>query len=1093
MSGQGAAPSGAVLVPVARDENGAVSEVLEVLAAEMPNAENFTSILGRLEAPPQVWVDAVRAYAAEGRGDEFAKLSKVFVENLEVFQQSFTLEEATVVEVFMHCAIAEHCVTQAGDPGLSSAEQGALFKAAEDSLKSALLAGPQEQLPYVGRGLLELRRPAPKYDRAETHFRRAANLKNAGEKNVAPHVGLGICSYAQKKWGDALRHFAAALKQCPSSPPFVRLAIGACHFKLGNLDSARAAFLRTLDLDPASADAHVALATMDLNAAADATAAERPADAERHLTTGLSHTVQALKCRPAHPGALYLLSCQALVREQYERAAALAEASAGALAGDVQAEAQCVVGRSRHALASQEPDSRKAVMMRQQAMQAYRQAAGPRGARAALPHLGLSQLFLSSRQATDTHNAVVELDRALSVSPADPDVLAIAGRLCPAATPAQLVSLAAHVHKVPLARVASTRSLEVIAELLAATDLTRARAVLDEAVARHRPGLAAVGDPQGRAAGGESPALWRLFNNAAVLRMHLGEDLEGARALLTAAREELEAAGGGAPAAVQVTLSFNDARLCEAEGRYADARRGYEEILAGVPGMAECYVRLASIARASGDHAGALERLAAADAHCKDDVDVLGMRALLLLEDAKHSPAKECVDAVLKKKTPGGVSAQDQYMTCMKGAINVAACPPILTKLDDRKRAEYARTAATCYEKVLSHPEGSGNLVAAAGMGMALMMRGGFKEAADVLGRVVDAASVPGSPALPEALVSLGTCHLAMGDALTAVKLYRTALRKFYKNGDTRVMLFLARALHDAGRGSEARVVLARALHVDPTNHTLRYNAAYELQHGAMAVLQDAAADKLPHGDEVRLVNGAAEALAVALRHLRALAELEKAQTRLSSSMLQVQIAFCSSNLEQAQKLCERAAARAAQRQAVQAKVREKLEAQQAMEAAQKALEAARRRAEEGRRLKVAEEEKKRTQVLRARLTAVARGTVATERAEEGDGDGEAGGGDDAAERGSADERELLKGAGLDSDSDDEAGAPANGAGGASAEAAEAAEAAGGADTEDADAAAGRKRERSASPPSAPADAAGEDAAGPEAKRPRALVDSDDE
>lgn len=58
----------------------------------------------------------------------------------------------------------------------------------------------------------------------------------------------------------ALRLYEAALRRHPQGPPAIRLGIALCHFKLGNLDRAKAAFRRVLQLEPTNVEAFVGLA-----------------------------------------------------------------------------------------------------------------------------------------------------------------------------------------------------------------------------------------------------------------------------------------------------------------------------------------------------------------------------------------------------------------------------------------------------------------------------------------------------------------------------------------------------------------------------------------------------------------------------------------------------------------------------------------------------------------------------------------------------------------------------------------------------------------------------------------------------------------
>jgi RNA polymerase-associated protein CTR9 len=70
-----------------------------------------------------------------------------------------------------------------------------------------------------------------------------------------PLLGKACVLYHKKLFPGALRLYEAALRLHPHAPPAVRLGIGLCHFKLGNLDRAKAAFRRTLQVGEGRGDA----------------------------------------------------------------------------------------------------------------------------------------------------------------------------------------------------------------------------------------------------------------------------------------------------------------------------------------------------------------------------------------------------------------------------------------------------------------------------------------------------------------------------------------------------------------------------------------------------------------------------------------------------------------------------------------------------------------------------------------------------------------------------------------------------------------------------------------------------------------------
>ena len=66
----------------------------------------------------------------------------------------------------------------------------------------------------------------------------------------------------QGAYKEALAAYTRALRAHPGAPAEVRLGLAACHFRLGRLPAARAAFQRTLDLAPGCAEALLGLAVI---------------------------------------------------------------------------------------------------------------------------------------------------------------------------------------------------------------------------------------------------------------------------------------------------------------------------------------------------------------------------------------------------------------------------------------------------------------------------------------------------------------------------------------------------------------------------------------------------------------------------------------------------------------------------------------------------------------------------------------------------------------------------------------------------------------------------------------------------------------
>lgn len=89
---------------------------------------------------------------------------------------------------------------------------------------------------------------------------------NQGSPSVPAYLGKACIAFNKAEYRNALGFYRKALRLQPNCPSAsVRLGIGHCFVRLGNLEKARLAFQRALDLDGESVRALVGLAILDLN------------------------------------------------------------------------------------------------------------------------------------------------------------------------------------------------------------------------------------------------------------------------------------------------------------------------------------------------------------------------------------------------------------------------------------------------------------------------------------------------------------------------------------------------------------------------------------------------------------------------------------------------------------------------------------------------------------------------------------------------------------------------------------------------------------------------------------------------------------
>lgn len=69
---------------------------------------------------------------------------------------------------------------------------------------------------------------------------------------------------------------------------------------------------------------------------------------------------------------------------------------------------------------------------------------------------------------------------------------------------------------------------------------------------------------------------------------------------------------------------------------------------------------------------------------------------------------------------------------------------------------------------------------------------------------------------------------------------YQNCLRKFYYNTDSQILLYLARTHYEAEQWQDCIKTLLRAIHLAPSNYTLRFDAGVAMQKFSASTLQKA-------------------------------------------------------------------------------------------------------------------------------------------------------------------------------------------------------------------------------------------------------------
>eukprot|EP00882_Tetradesmus_deserticola_P012382 GHRQ01013123.1.p1 GENE.GHRQ01013123.1~~GHRQ01013123.1.p1 ORF type:complete len:722 (+),score=423.52 GHRQ01013123.1:290-2455(+) len=390
----------------------------------------------------------------------------------------------------------------------------------------------------------------------------------------------------------------------------------------------------------------------------------------------------------------------------------------------------------------------------------------------------------------------------------------------------------------------------------------------------------------------------KLLNNTAVLKYRAGAIGE-AMALMNEAEQSIKADPSKATALQTISMAYNMARLQEATGDLKNAQHMYRNLVQQFPGYIDCYLRLSAMAKAAGAMAEAQHWAAQATQQAGGHVDAQAMLATLHMERGDLNAARECVGKV------GAEGSKDPYMLLTHANVVMAALPADKSARSpaDKTRRDHIYKALNIYREVLKQQPD--NIYAVNGLGTCLAELGHMAAAKQAFDEVMRAsAKAKGFVRLPETYVNLGNLWLARQQYNDALIMYEHA-SKLHNHKNAQVLLYMARAHHDAGDHLAAKRALLRALHLAPSDIKIRFNLAFVLQEWAVKVFKR----KYISGDAAKLkdYSDAEVALMEAEKIFNQLHALGKEATRIEPKKLALHAKFCHQQLPSAAHLVRQA------------------------------------------------------------------------------------------------------------------------------------------------------------------------------------------
>ncbi|KAJ7467095.1 RNA polymerase II-associated protein [Mycena latifolia] len=717
------------------------------------------------------------------------------------------------------------------------------YKDAAIFLNKGAGTGSDDHLAFLTRGIHQLA------TRAMTDAMASFNgVLERKPTNLIALIGKGRILYAQRNFLESLKTFRRVLELNPRCLPDPRIGIGLCLWALGHKEKAKAAWQRSLDVNPTEWPAQLLLGLEAINASKNEASSE--AERTRSYTMGTRMVERAFKANQKSAAAANAL-CELFLRKgTHDRALKLAERTiqfADTLT--VLTEGYIRAGRVSHAEGSL-PQATK-----------YYSSATEGQPKHVIGAIGLAQMQM---QNDEMAAAIHTLDTLLQAPNPQSSLEATV----------MLASLRAYPRPgVSSSDIAQerTKARELFDRVVKALEAEDARA------ADHGPSRVSQSIGNDMDMHAEIARLWqaenlervkkslkkallisqasgqpdpRLLNNLGALQQFKGK-LGKARERYESALTSTAALGSDVAEAMSTSILYNLARVYEEEGRDDLAKDAYEKLLLRHPEYVDAKIRQAQMLANLNRHNDAHELLKQALAAQNSNLNVRAFYTYFLIQANLPKPAKDFVFATLKDH-----DKHDVYSLCSAGWImyhQSRESRDTSSKGMEERRRGFQRSAEF-YEKALQLDP----LCAFAAQGLAIVtaedslgtLSGvapagssadeaqkrlkNAREALDVFAKVRESIN-DGS-----VYFNMGHCYYARDEFDRAIESYETASTRFYAGHNVPVLLCLCRSWYAKATKEQSFTAMTTALryaqmalHIQPNDKAVVYNIAMIQQKSA--------------------------------------------------------------------------------------------------------------------------------------------------------------------------------------------------------------------------------------------------------------------
>ncbi|CAL8078737.1 unnamed protein product [Calicophoron daubneyi] len=849
-------------------------EVIELDADQLPDGEEVLNILNQEKPPLETWINMAVAYYKKKLYDDFEKVLE------EAYRNAADLQPYQESDLVRLLDMLANYYGRKAYKEKSKDKKNQLIAQATRLFTSADRIDMYDQKHLLGRAFFFIYE-GENWSQADSQLN---FVLNQGAPSVPAYLGKACIAFNKKEYRNALGFYRKALRLQPNCPATVRLGMGHCFFKLGNVDKARLAFQRALDLDSECVGALVGLAILDLN--------EKTQDS---IKQGVQKLSRAYNLDPTNPMVLNHLADHFFYKKEYAKVHRLA------LHAFYNTETEAMRAESCYQMA-------RAFHMQENydnAFQYYYLATQLASPNFILPFYGLGQMYLHRN---DLEHAAVSFEKVLKDNPNNYETLKILGSLYAQSNKPEKRAHAKQLFKqVTESQPEDVEAWIEYAQLLendvggALNAYLKALAILENIQLDIAP---------------------EILNNIGCL-YYMKEDYEKASSYFTRAHDRIqeeqqteeseraEAPGGAHTSSddyyhgLDISVRYNQGRLYEAQGRLDLAEEVYKGILLQHPSYIDCYLRLGCIARDRGQIWDASIWFKDALDIDPDHPDVWSLIGMLHFNKNEAEQAQKKFDRIIRQPA----YRADAYARICLGNIWLATLHHPIRDKDKRKR--HQDRALSFYKAVLcADPK---NIWAAHGIGCVLAHKGFVNEARDVFAQVREATAE-----FPDVWINIAHIYVEQKQYTAAIQMYENCIKKFSRQNNTELLQYLARAHFKAGQLKECKTMLLKARHVKPWDPLLTFNLALVQKRLAVTVLQD----------ETSSFSSVCEAIADLNMARCTFDHLSKSSDVLNQPMASDEARACQDLLSQAKYHLDRAKSREEQERVMRKRQEEEREAQ---------------------------------------------------------------------------------------------------------------------------------------------------------------------